>query len=63
MRQARMPGVCCRAWRVSRWHEAVQNFGVKIGTHKGCRYMIHGYVFVAAALVAAIVDHNYQGGS
>ncbi len=23
------------------------------GTHEGCRYMIHGYVFVAAALVAA----------
>ena len=23
------------------------------GTHKGCRYMIHRHVFVAAALVAA----------
>jgi hypothetical protein len=23
------------------------------GTHKGCRYIRHGYVFVAAALVAA----------
>ncbi len=24
------------------------------GTHKGCRYMINRYVFVVAALVAAI---------
>jgi hypothetical protein len=25
------------------------------GSHKGCHYMIHGYVFVVAALVAAII--------
>ncbi len=28
------------------------------GSHKGCRYMIHGHVFVAAALVAAINDET-----
>jgi hypothetical protein len=26
------------------------------GSHKGCRYMIYGYVFVAAPLVGAIVS-------
>ncbi|TCT10422.1 hypothetical protein EDC26_102382 [Paralcaligenes ureilyticus] len=30
------------------------------GSHKGCRYMGYGHVFVAAALVAAIFESGNQ---
>jgi hypothetical protein len=34
------------------WYERLD------GSHKGCRYIIHGCVFVVAALVAAIFTQN-----